>query len=131
MYKSVQAHVFLLYCACYADGHDAVDINITSSRQPADTVTVNDTFYCQGDSNPPPSITWVKKVGNGINDTIPGGLLTITEDMGGDSSYSCVVQSTVGGNTSSAEASVSFFVGNYEKLEDHNSVSVTVRLYRF
>jgi hypothetical protein len=90
-------------------------------------VTVDDTFYCQGDSNPPPSITWVKKVGNGINDTIPGGQLTISEDMAGDSSYSCVVQNTVGGNTSSAEVTVSFFVGK-SNLENHD---MRVELFKF
>jgi hypothetical protein len=99
--------IFLLLCACYADG--PADINITSSRQPADTVTVNDTFYCQGDSNPPPNITWVKNSGNGNN--ITGGLLTITEDMGGDSNYSCVVQNTIEGSTQRAEVFKLFFVG--------------------
>jgi hypothetical protein len=83
-------------------------------------VTVNDTFYCQGDSNPPPIITWVKNSGNGSDDTIPGGLLTITEDMAGDNNYSCVVQNTVGANTSSsAEHVVSFFVG-MKQPKDHN-----------
>jgi hypothetical protein len=84
-------------------------------------VTVNDTFYCEDGSNPSPNITWEKTSGSGYYNTIPGGLLTITEDMAGDSSYSCVVQNTVGGNTSSAEVTVSFFVGT-SNSEDYDTI---------